>query len=169
MTTVATDTLLQRIETPVGPFQACWTERGLYSFEFVRGRSKSSKASSAQDLPPAALKLEQAVQDYFETGEFFWDLRLLDWHGVSAFQQKVLRHCYKIKPACTMTYGELADKVGSPGAARAVGGAMAKNRWPLLIPCHRVVGSNGKMTGYSGVGGIDTKQKLLALETKLTG
>lgn len=169
MTTVATDTLLQRIETPVGPFQACWTERGLYSFEFVRGRSKSSKASSAQDLPPSALKLEKAVQDYFETGEFSWDLRQLDWQGVSAFQQKVLRHCYKIKPACTMTYGELADKVGSPGAARAVGGAMAKNRWPLLIPCHRVVGSNGKMTGYSGVGGIDTKQKLLALETKLTG
>ncbi|MEM8736472.1 MAG: MGMT family protein, partial [Planctomycetota bacterium] len=64
----------------------------------------------------------------------------------------------------TMTYGALAKAVGRPNAARAVGGAMAKNRWPLLIPCHRVLGASGKLTGYSGVGGIETKRRLLEHE-----
>lgn len=63
-----------------------------------------------------------------------------------------------------VTYAELARRAGSPGAARAVGQAMAKNPWPIVIPCHRVVPSSGKMGGYSGRGGVPTKQKLLALE-----
>ncbi|MFO0940781.1 MAG: methylated-DNA--[protein]-cysteine S-methyltransferase [Pirellulales bacterium] len=154
----------QLIQTPVGPFRACWTERGLQCFEFFRGKSASVPWTDAKDLPPEAESLESAVQAYFETGNFEFDLGLLDWSGVSDFQQRVLRKCYRIKPGTTLTYGQLAAKVGSPAAARAVGGAMARNRWPLLIPCHRVVGSNGKMTGYSGVGGIDTKVKLLDME-----
>ena len=64
----------------------------------------------------------------------------------------------------TLTYGQLAKLAGSPHAARAVGGAMARNRWPLIVPCHRVVGSSGKLTGYSGEGGLKTKHWLLEHE-----
>lgn len=154
----------QLIQTPIGPFRACWTERGLQCFEFFRGNAISVQWTDPKDLPPEAESLQSATEVYFETGNFEFDLGLLDWSGVSDFQQRVLRKCYRIKPGTTLTYGQLAAKVGSPAAARAVGGAMARNRWPLLIPCHRVVGSNGKMTGYSGAGGIDTKVKLLDLE-----
>ncbi len=69
----------------------------------------------------------------------------------------VLRRCAKIRRGEFMTYGQLAAAVGNPQAARAVGQVMARNRWPLIVPCHRVVGHSGKLTGYSGIGGTDTK------------
>jgi methylated-DNA-[protein]-cysteine S-methyltransferase len=158
-----TELKYQLIETPIGQFQAVWSTEGLRSFEFFRSTS-SVQWSKAAELPAASRSLSSAVKNYFKTGHFEWDLDLLDWEGVSEFHQKTLRACYGIEPATTLTYGQLATQVGSDGAARAVGGAMARNRWPLLIPCHRVVGSSGKLTGYSGVGGVDTKQKLLDFE-----
>jgi len=72
--------------------------------------------------------------------------------------------CHAIPVGETRTYGQLAKLAGSPHAARAVGGAMARNRWPLIVPCHRVVGSSGKLTGYSGEGGLKTKHWLLEHE-----
>jgi O-6-methylguanine DNA methyltransferase len=109
-------------------------------------------------------ELLEAVEGYFDSGEFCFDLGQLDFAGVTDFHQKVLRLCAEIEPGHTLTYGQLAARAGSPLAARAVGGAMAKNRWPLLIPCHRVVGSTGKLTGYSGTGGVGTKAWLLEHE-----
>lgn len=111
-----------------------------------------------------ASQLSAAVQRYFLTGHFDWDLSNLDWRGVSMFQRTVLQSCHQIPKGSVLTYGQLAAKVGRPAAARAVGAAMAKNRWPLIIPCHRVVGVNGKLTGYSGLGGIETKKRLLLME-----
>lgn len=83
-----------------------------------------------------------------------------------SFYVKVWKECFKIPAGKTLTYGELAKKVGSPKAARAVGGAMRNNPWPPIIPCHRVVGSTGKMHGYSAVGGIKLKEKMLEYEKK---
>ncbi len=80
------------------------------------------------------------------------------------FQQKVLARCQQIPYGCTMTYGELAKQVGHPGAARAVGGVMRVNNCPLVVPCHRVLGSNGKLTGFSAGSGLDLKQRLLQME-----
>jgi methylated-DNA-[protein]-cysteine S-methyltransferase len=157
----------QLVGTPIGPFWAGWSDAGLRSFEFYRDQQQVQWAKP-EELPMAGQSLLHAVEHYFETGCFEWDMDQLDWQGVSPFYQRVLRECYLIQPAATLTYGELAALVGSPGAARAVGGAMARNRWPLLIPCHRVVGSSGKLTGYSGVGGVDTKRKLLDLELEAT-
>lgn len=67
----------------------------------------------------------------------------------------------------TVSYGRLAEMAGSPGAARAVGGIMAANSWPLLVPCHRVLAANGALTGYSAEGGIRLKEHLLRLEGAL--
>lgn len=84
------------------------------------------------------------------------------------FYVKVWKECFKIPAGKTMTYAELAKKAGSPKAARAVGSAMKANPWAPIIPCHRVIASNGKMQGYSLKGGIKLKEKILEYE-KNTG
>jgi len=82
----------------------------------------------------------------------------------TAFQQKVLACCQLIPYGCVMTYGEVAMKVDHPGAARAVGSVMRNNNCPLVIPCHRVLGSNGKLTGFSAGTGMNLKLRLLQME-----
>ena len=78
------------------------------------------------------------------------------------FQKKVWEEMQKIPYGKTRTYGELAEKVGNPKGARAVGMACNKNKIPVIIPCHRVVGKNGKLTGFAG--GLDIKELLLKIE-----
>ena len=80
------------------------------------------------------------------------------------FRQRVLACCRRVPYGETLTYGELAAQVGSAGAARAVGNCMASNPIPLVIPCHRVIASDGGIGGYSAVGGARMKRRLLALE-----
>ncbi len=88
-----------------------------------------------------------------------------DWTSVTDFQRRVLRALLKIRPGRTATYGELARQIGAkPGAARAIGGAVGANPWPLLVPCHRILGADGRLTGYSAPGGVATKAALLSLE-----
>lgn len=88
----------------------------------------------------------------------------VDLGDATSFQRRVLNRCRRIPYGQTLTYGALAAKSGFPRAARAVGRVMAGNRVPLIIPCHRVVGASGSLRGYSGTGGIATKQRLLELE-----
>ena len=80
------------------------------------------------------------------------------------FQQRVLIATRGIGFGETISYGELADRVGSPNAARAVGAVMASNQIPIIIPCHRVVGSRGELVGFSAPRGIDLKRRLLRME-----
>ena len=87
----------------------------------------------------------------------------VDFSDYSKFQATVLRTCRKIPYGQTMSYGTLAAKSKSPGAARAVGSAMKKNKYPLVIPCHRVVASTG-IGGYSAGDGISIKRQLLQIE-----
>ena len=82
----------------------------------------------------------------------------------TTFQQKVLSCCQQIPYGSVMTYGEVAEQVGHPGAARAVGGVMRNNNCPLVIPCHRVLGANGKLTGFSAGCGVALKHRLLQME-----
>lgn len=89
----------------------------------------------------------------------------LDWSRVSDFQHAVYLHTQAIKPGYKRSYGEIAKAMALGNeAARAVGVALATNPWPLLVPCHRVVSANDKMTGFSAPGGVRTKTRLLALE-----
>ena len=91
----------------------------------------------------------------------------LDLPPATSFQQQVIHHCRHIPFGQTLTYAQLATAAGSPKAARAVGNVMANNPVPLLVPCHRVIGSGGALGGYSAPGGLDSKQKLLRLEGSL--
>lgn len=88
----------------------------------------------------------------------------VDLADLSEFAVRVVQQCRRIPPGATVSYGRLAEVVGRSGAARAVGGVMRTNRIPIIIPCHRVVGSGGKMHGYSGADGITTKRRLLDME-----
>jgi len=88
----------------------------------------------------------------------------LDVGGMTPFQRRVTELCRRIPFAQTISYAELAIRVGSPGAARAVGNVMAANRCPLIVPCHRVVGADGRVGNYSGPQGVRMKLRLLELE-----
>ncbi len=89
-------------------------------------------------------------------------LDLVDWSRIGNFQKRVLLMEYRIPRGMVSTYGLLAKKLGRPGAARAVGNALARNPFPLLIPCHRAVRSDGSLGGYRG--GVRLKKKLLKME-----
>lgn len=89
----------------------------------------------------------------------------VDLGQVTAFRRRILKICRAIPYGKTLTYGQIASRAGSPGAARAVGTCMASNRIPLIIPCHRVIAGNGGLGGFSAPGGIATKRRLLAMES----
>ncbi len=88
----------------------------------------------------------------------------IDPGPVSEFRRCVILHCRRIGYGQTLSYGQLASKTGSPGAARAVGSCMAANRIPLIVPCHRVLPASGRPGAFSAPGGSRTKQRLLAME-----
>ena len=93
----------------------------------------------------------------------FWHPRL-DWSQVTPFQKKVLEVVAAIPSGKKMTYGQVAACIGKPAASRAVGAAIGSNPWPVLVPCHRVIGSTGKLTGFSAPGGIEAKRRMLEME-----
>jgi methylated-DNA-[protein]-cysteine S-methyltransferase len=83
---------------------------------------------------------------------------------LTTFGARVIATCRRIPWGGTSSYGELATECGSPGAARAVGSVMAKNRYPLIVPCHRVLAAGGELGGYSALDGLKMKRRLLAME-----
>lgn len=104
------------------------------------------------------------IQDYLDGSLTRFDLPI-DWEVVHGFYRDALQLCNAIPYGRTRTYGDIAIELGKPFAtARAVGTAMARNPIPVIIPCHRVVGKDGKLQGYSGPRGIETKAALLHLE-----
>ena len=110
---------------------------------------------------------QQQITAYFEGSyvNFSPDIPIL-LDGLSWFAHLVLTACRDISFGQTRSYGQLAKKAGSPTAGRAVGRVMAQNPLPLIIPCHRVVRSDGKIGGFSGVGGVSLKKRMLELERR---
>jgi methylated-DNA-[protein]-cysteine S-methyltransferase len=121
--------------------------------------SETKLVSASQALSPLADQLLRYLAG--EKLEFTLEV---NWSIFSPFQREVLQRACLIANGRVMTYGQLATALGKPGGARAVGSALAANPIPILIPCHRVVGSDGSLHGYSAPGGSQTKAWLLALE-----
>ena len=123
---------------------------------------------ASDDLGDAPQWVRQLIDDLtrFADGEpvDFLDVPLAQDH-MTPFGRRVVAACRRIGWGTTSSYGELAANCGATGAARAVGTVMAKNRFPLVVPCHRVLGAGGKLGGYSAPGGLQTKRRLLAMET----
>jgi methylated-DNA-[protein]-cysteine S-methyltransferase len=121
-------------------------------------------ADDSPSPPDWIVALADRLQSYAAgSDESFADVPV-DLDHLSAFQQRVVRGCRAISRGKVRTYADLAGVAGSPGAARAVGNVMAKNRYPIIIPCHRVVGSAGALGGFSARDGINTKRRMLEME-----
>lgn len=140
------------IETPIGPLTLEADENAVTAIRFG--------ASAAQGVSPLLDAAEAQLREYFAGMRRVFDLPIAP-HG-TAFQQRVWAALRTIPYGETRTYGELAAAIGNPSACRAVGMANHRNPLPIVIPCHRVIGANGTLTGYAG--GVETKRKLLALE-----
>lgn len=154
----------QRIETPLGPLLAARSRRGLSGLWFDDQRHHPGLADlpSAEPGDEVMLATRQALQAYFEGRA--WALPPLDLAG-TPFQQRVWQALLSIPPGRLERYGRLAEQLGRPQAARAVGAAVGRNPVSVLVPCHRVVGADGSLTGYAG--GLARKRALLQLEGAL--
>ena len=121
-------------------------------------------AATGTEPSPLAIQVAGLLKRYF-AGEpiSFRDIPL-DVSLVSEFRRSIVNVVRAIPYGRTMSYGQVAALAGRPSAARAVGGAMAANQAPIVIPCHRVVGADGRMTGFSAPGGVEMKSWLLAME-----
>jgi len=146
---------MMRFETPFGPAWAAVNENGAVT-AFGFGESRENGRPNPE--------VARQIEDFFAGKRRDFDLPLAP-EG-SPFQKRVWTELVKIPFGETISYGELARRVGRPRGARAVGRANATNPIGLIVPCHRVIGSNGKLTGYAG--GLDLKEKLLAWERKLS-
>jgi methylated-DNA-[protein]-cysteine S-methyltransferase len=149
--------------TPLGTCAIAWNDAGLTRFLLP---DPERHGGNTEAEPPSWVRaIIERVQRHL-TGEAqdFSDVRF-DFTRVPEFVRSVLCATLQVKPGHTATYGDIALAIGQPlAASRAVGAALGDNPWPLLIPCHRIVAATGKMTGFSGPGGIATKIKLLAVE-----
>jgi O-6-methylguanine DNA methyltransferase len=130
--------------------------------EWARGLIKTNFPEAVEDREFYQLETDQ-IREYFQgqRKEFQFSL---DLSPSTPFQKRVYEILLTIPFGEVRTYAWVAEKIGNPKALRAVGSANGKNKWPLVVPCHRVVGSNGYLTGFSASGGLDLKAKLLLHE-----
>ena len=118
---------------------------------------------AARPTPRLLPELQSAIRRYFAGEPMRFDCRL-DLRGFTPFSQRVLRACHNLDYGEAVSYAELARRAGRPRAARAVGTVMSRNPIPLIVPCHRVIRSDGGLGGFGGPEGVGLKRRLLGLE-----
>lgn len=151
------------VASPVGALQLVASDKGLCAVLFDNGRYNTLQASGElieQEAHPLLLKAEKQLAEYFDGKRKGFDVKL-DMRG-TVFQIKAWRELQKIPYGETISYGEQATRVGDSKKARAVGVANGRNPLAIIVPCHRVIGASGALTGFGG--GLPTKQFLLDLE-----
>lgn len=160
---------LKTVTTPLGDMFACAVDEGICLLEFTdrknmekqfKSLSKSLNAEIAEKDHPHFTQLENELKEYFEEKRNTFEVPL--FITGTEFQAKVWQLLREIPMGETRTYKQQSEFLGNPKAIRAVGTANGINKIAILIPCHRVIGSNGELVGYAG--GIWRKQKLLELE-----
>ena len=161
------DVAYTAIDSPLGTWLAAMTDRGLVRIS-LRDDFDDVLTALARRVSPRVLEvpkrfdgLRREFDEYFEGKRQDFDVPL-DWRLVSGFNEKVLRATAKIPYGRVSTYRDMAKRAGSPRAARAAGNALHNNPIPLVVPCHRVIGSDGRLVGYGG--GLPMKEFLLKLE-----
>jgi methylated-DNA-[protein]-cysteine S-methyltransferase len=149
------------LATPLGALLLARTERGLAGVWFEGQKDHPGPLPAPQRSDDALLNAAAAQLAAYFAGETTRFELPLDLHG-TPFQRSVWQALLGITPGQTRSYGDIARQVGSPQAVRAVGSAVGKNPLSVVVPCHRVIGRGGAITGYAG--GVDRKRALLALE-----
>ena len=156
-------------ETPIGPVYVSVTSGGLASVAIGGSEAEFVAMLRKQGAAPMVRSGERAqpvkaqIEEYFRGERDHFDCPV-DLSQLTAFHRQVLQAAARIPRGSVMTYGGLARMLGKPRAARAVGRALATNPVPLVIPCHRVIASDGSLGGYSARGGVSTKLRLLRFE-----
>ena len=161
--------------TKWGYFGLAGSEKGLLQtslpgpgYEEIKGRLLAN-CPLAQFNPSFFKQIQDQIAAYFAGAPADFGLEIpLDLTELTPFQIAVLTACRRVKRGQTITYGQLAEKIGKLNAARAVGSALAKNPIPLLIPCHRILAANNKLGGFSAPGGTSLKRRMLRLEQAFT-
>ena len=154
------------VDTPIGELLLAASDRGLAAISFETDEDRVERL--ARIAGPRVLRSPRSIdgarrelEEYFDGRRRTFDVAL-DLRALPPFTVSVLDELARVPYGETTTYGQLAQRVGHPGAARAVGTVMNRNRIPIVLPCHRVVGATGDLTGYAG--GLDVKRSLLELE-----
>lgn len=163
------DVSVAEMDTPIGNLMVAVTSRGLACVAFEGRRYRDELLGRiAREISPRILPSTKGtdawrreLDEYFAAERTTFDLHV-DRRLIHGIARDVLTQTSRIGFGRTNTYGEVAKKIGHPTAARAVGRALGSNPIPIVIPCHRVIGANGKLTGYAG--GLDRKVRLLELE-----
>lgn len=166
------DLAMHLFDTPLGTCGLAWGPRGLIAVQLpeatpddVLKRLEARAPGAARaDAPPWVERLVDAMRRHFDGAPPSYDDVPLDLDRVPPFHRAIYVAARDIGPGHTVSYGELARRVSSVGAARAVGQAMARNPWPVVVPCHRVLAGAGRPGGFSAWGGVLTKARLLELE-----
>jgi methylated-DNA-[protein]-cysteine S-methyltransferase len=162
-------------DTAIGPCGIVWAERGVVAVQLPEASEAATRArirrrfpEAGEAAPPDSVARAIAGIVTLLDGESA-DLSdvAVDMEGIPPFNRRVYELARAIPPGSTLSYGEVAVRLGDPGAARAVGQALGENPLPIVVPCHRVLAAGGKMGGFSAPGGTVTKRRLLTIEGAL--
>jgi methylated-DNA-[protein]-cysteine S-methyltransferase len=159
-------------DTALGVCGLSWSPSGLLRVQLPDRDPAATATRLAKDgavraggsLPGPVADAAERVARYAAGEDVDFSVVPLDFEGIASFDTLVYRALRRIVRGRTVTYGELAALAGSAAAAQAVGTAMARNPWPVVVPCHRVLAAGNKPGGFSAPGGLKTKAKLLAME-----
>ena len=162
----ATSFVQTRFQSPLGTLIAAASNKGLAGVWFDDQRHLPSELTGAavwrtDEKHPVLVRTVNQLEDYFSGTRSVFDLPLDLSHG-TPFQQSVWQALLAIAPGDTASYGEISARIGNPTAVRAVGAAVGRNPISIIVPCHRVMGADGSLTGYAG--GLHRKTALLTLE-----
>jgi len=151
------------MDTPIGLLRLVADEAGLREIWFSTGRHQRAPHPAWIRAREPLAQARQQLEEYFAGVRQQFDLKL---HPLGTpFQQEVWWELARIPYGATISYGELARRIQHPQAVRAVGAANGRNPLPIVLPCHRVIGANGSLTGFGG--GLPTKQFLLSMESRI--
>ena len=159
-------------DTAVGSCAIAWGERGILGVQLPEADAARTRArmrrrfAHAREAEPAA-DVQHVIDDIVALigGEAVdFSAVTLDMERVPAFHRRVYDVARTISCGATLTYGEIAKRLGVPAEAREVGEALGRNPFPIIVPCHRVLAAGGKLGGFSAPGGVSTKRRLLTIE-----
>ena len=159
-------------DTAIGRCGVAWSDRGLVGVQLPEDSETETRERMLQRFPAAAetapppqvqLAVERIVALLKGEASDLSDVAL-DMEGVAPFHRRVYEVARTIPPGRTLAYGDVAARLGAGRAARAVGQALGRNPFPIIVPCHRVVAAGGKIGGFSAHGGTATKRRMLAIE-----
>lgn len=157
--------------TPIGHCGIAWRDESVAATHLPESTTsataarlaKRAKASEGQP-PPAIQGAIASITALLKGANVDLADIICDFNGIEPFSAAVYRATRAIPAGQTLTYGEIAANLGDKQLARKVGTVLGRNPLPIIVPCHRVIGANGKLTGFSAHGGIDTKKKMLEIE-----